>query len=67
MAISVEVDSGYGVTVTGGSGSERINCSLTNPDSCLDLGDFGLPFPLLGLPKQSYNTFINIFQNILSF
>ncbi|MPC24129.1 hypothetical protein E2C01_017200 [Portunus trituberculatus] len=53
MAISVEVESGYGVTLMGGRGSLLNSCSRRKEgDESLPriLGDFGLSTLLLGLP-----------------
>ena len=53
IAISVEVESGYGVTLMGGRGSLLNSCSRRKEgDESLPriLGDFGLSTLLLGLP-----------------
>ena len=55
IVISVEVDSGYGVTFIAGIGSTLRSCSLLNDGDeslFLILGDFGLSTFLLGLPNK---------------
>lgn len=53
MAISVEVESGYGVTLMGGRGSLLSSCSRRkdgDESRPRIFGDFGLSTLLLGLP-----------------